>query len=69
MRKSLLAMTFLVAVTSPTLAADAQLEKLLVAVKKLDGKGRACGSTTHGHSGLNPGGLATAARRPPFFDK
>ena len=38
MRKTLLALSLLVAVSSPALAADAQLEKLLVTVKKLDGK-------------------------------
>jgi Leucine-rich repeat (LRR) protein len=38
MRKSLLALSLLVAFSSPSLAADAQLEKLLVTVKKLDGK-------------------------------
>jgi hypothetical protein len=37
-RRSLLAMTVFVAVTTPAIAADAQLEKLLVTVNKLDGK-------------------------------
>jgi Leucine-rich repeat (LRR) protein len=38
MRNSLLVLSLLVAVSSPALAADAQLEKLLVTVKKLKGK-------------------------------
>ncbi len=37
MRKSLLALSLLVVISSPSLAADAQLKKLLVAVKKLNG--------------------------------